>query len=211
MVATTGQLGRLIAGLLLVCGMAESADAQGVRGPIHLSVGSGWGALSDDETNLGRGAPLAGGVAVTLGERLRLGADLDWTRHVRDSGYLRADGDLVGLFGRATWLFGGASSSVRPTLGAGVGVLRSTGIFTGRSIVAGPGGFPVAGPDERRSWSLTRSAWDLHGGVRIGLSDRVALRPEGRWRATFGSAASTSIEPPLLGAQGMMHLDIDLN
>lgn len=199
----------LAAGLFLVGWVTASAEAQTAPSvPMDLSLGAGWGALWDDETNLGRGAPLAGGVATVVGGRLRLAADVDWTRHVRDSGYLRADGDLVGVFGRATYLFRGPDAAVRPTAGAGLGLLRSTGVLTWRTTLPGPGGFPVAGPDERQAWSLTRPAFDLHGGLRIAVNDRVAFRPEGRWRATFGSAASSGIEPPLLGIQAMLHLDI---
>lgn len=206
-----GAIMRTAAALVLATGLAATAEAQhSAARHADLSLGSGWGALWDDETNLGRGAPVAGGVSVTFGQRLRVGADVDWTKHVRDSGYLRADGDLVGVFARATLLFGDQASPVRPMFGAGVGALRSTGLFTVRTIVAGPAGFPVPGPDEQQSWSLTRAAWDLHTGVRIALRDGIALRPEARWRSTFGSGAAAGLEPPLLGVQAMVHLDIGL-
>lgn len=208
--STARRIMRLATALATIYGIAATAEAQGTATGrrVALTAGSGWGALWDDETNLGRGVPAAGGVGLTLGGHLRVGGDLDWTAHVRDSGYLRADGDLVGIFARATYLFGDPASTVRPTVGAGLGALRSSGVLTTRSIVVGPGGFPVSGPDEQLSWRLTRAAWDLHGGMRIALTDRVAVRPEARWRSTFGSGVSMGLEPPLLGVQALVHFDV---
>lgn len=176
----------------------------------EVSVGAGWGVLWDDETNLGRGAPLSGGVARVIGGRLRLGGDVDWTSHVRDSGYLRAEGDLLGLFARASYLFGGRDAAVRPLGGAGVGLLRSSGTLVARSLVLGPNGVPEDGAELRQPWGVTRPAFELHGGVRLRLTDRLTMRPEGRWRATFGRAAASSIELPLLGIQGLVHVDVGL-
>lgn len=191
--------------------VASTARAQSNGGisPV-VSIGTGWGALWDDETNLGRGAPVTGGVAIVLRDALRVAGDIDWTSHVRDSGYLRAEGTLLGAFTRTSYLFGTAESRIRPSVGAGIGMLRSTGTLIMRSTVFGPNGQPVAGPEERSPWALTRPAFDLHGGVRVQLSEKVALRPEARWRATFGSAASPSIEPPLIGIQTVVLVDVGL-
>lgn len=196
---------------MLCAGAASTVHAQtGAGSPLVASVGSGWGRLWDDETNLGAGAPLAGGVAVLHGGKVRAGGDLDWTSHVRDSGYLRTEGTLLGAFARASYLFGTDDSRIRPLVGAGLGVLRSTGTLITRSTLLGQNGLPVAGPEERRPWSLTRPAFDLHAGVQWQLSERFAVRPEARWRATFGSAASPSIEPPLIGIQTMVLLEVGL-
>ena len=198
-------------GLLILVGPGTTslAFAQTATGPaIVVSAGSGWGALWDDETNLGRGAPVAGSAAVILGGRLRAGVDVDWTSHVRDSGYLRTEGQLTGAFGRVTYMFGTPDSQVRPLFGVGLGVMHSTGTLITSSVLPGPTGLPIPGPEVRQPWSLTRAAYDLHGGVHIRLTDRLALRPEGRWRATLGSAASSSIEPPLIAVQTMVHLDV---
>ena len=195
--------------VLLWAGAVSSVHAQTTADTgLVVSAGSGWGGLWDDETNLGRGAPVAGGVAAVLGGKLRIGADVDWTSHVRDSGYLRTEGTLVGTFARATYLFGASDSALRPLVGAGLGVLHSTGTLITSSFVAGPNGLPTPGPEVRQPWSLTHKAYELHGGMQVRLNDRLALRPEGRWRATFGSAAASSIEPPLIGIQTVVHLDI---
>ncbi|MGE3507524.1 MAG: hypothetical protein AB7N65_01400 [Vicinamibacterales bacterium] len=195
--------------VLLWSASAMTAEAQsGRRVPLEASVGAGAGALWDDETNLGRGVTTAGGVAALLGGKVRLGVDVDWTSHVRDSGYLRAEGDLVGLFVRASYLMRARDAAVRPVLGGSVGLLHSSGVLITPATVFGPGGPLGSVSEERRPWALTRPAFDLHGGVRLRLSDRLSLRPEGRWRATFGSAQSPSIEPPLINIQGLVHLDI---
>lgn len=198
----------ILVALLVLVGAAPGVDAQTANAGMGVSVGSGWSGLWDDETNLGRGAPLAGGVSTVLAGKLRVAADVDWTWHVRDSGYLRAEGGLLGVFARATYLGGRPQSLARPVAGAGVGVVRSTGDLITRSLVPGPNGLPLPGPTLRQPWSLTRPAFELHGGMAFRVNDRLALRPEARWRATFGSAASPSIEPPLIGIQTVLHLDI---
>jgi len=195
--------------VLLWSASAMTAEAQsGGRVPLEASIGAGAGALWDDETNLGRGVTAAGGVAALLGGRVRLGVDVDWTSHIRDSGYLRAEGDLVGLFARASYMFRAADAAVRPVLGGSVGLLHSSGVLITPGGVFGPPGSPGSVLEERRPWRLTRPAFDLHGGARLRLSDRLSLRPEGRWRATLGSARSPSIEPPLINIQGLVHLDM---
>lgn len=191
--------------------LSGPARAQGSGAPVELSLGSGWGRLWDDETDLGRGAPVSASIATTFARHVRLSADVDWMSHVRDSGYLRAEGDLVGVFGRVAYVFGGARATVRPVVGVGLGLMRSSGVLIGRSVVAGPRGLPIQGPESRTTWAATQSAFDVRGGLRIRLSDRLALRPEGRIRMTTGSGTSRGIEPPLWLTQTMVSLDWRIN
>lgn len=187
--------------------LSGPAGAQGSGAPVELSVGSGWGRLWDDETDLGRGAPVSASIAATFARHVRLSADVDWMRHVRDSGYLRAEGDLIGVFGRAAYVFGGEPASVRPVVGVGLGLMRSSGVLISRSVVAGTQGLPIHGPDSRTTWAATQGAFHVHGGLRIRLSARLALRPEGQIRMTTGSGTSRGIEPPLWLTQTMVSLD----
>jgi opacity protein-like surface antigen len=201
--------GTILLALLLLVAAIRGVDAQTPESAgAVVSIGSGWSGLWDDETNLGRGVPFAAGVSTVLAGKLRAAADVDWTSHVRDSGYLRAEGTLLSVFARATYLAGTPQSRARPLIGAGLGVVRSVGDLITSSLVVGSQGLPVRGPTFRQPWSLTRPAFELHGGMAFRVNDRLALRPEGRWRATFGSAASPSIEPPLIGIQTVVHLDI---
>lgn len=200
----------VVAMLTLVMTPADSAAQSRFAATRSVSAGGGWGALWDDETHLGRGVPMAGGAALTIRERVVVRGDVDWTSHVRDSGYLRAESQLIGLFARMTCLLGTPGSRVRPLFGAGLGALHSSGTLIVRNTVFGPNGQPSPGPDERTPWTLTRPAAEVHGGLQIPLSGRVSLRTEGRWRATLGRAESTALEPPLIGIQGMVHVDIGL-
>ncbi len=190
---------------MILAVMTGTASAQSSRTsrPLSVSVGSGWGGLWDDETNLGRGAPLAAGVALPVSDHLQLSGDVDWTHHVRNAGYLAAKSDLIASMVRGTFVFGQPRASVRPFAGAGLGVMRSSGTLTFEPLPS------QAVPSQ--PWTLTRAAYDLHGGVRVALGDRIALRPEYRWRATFGSRrAGSGIEPPLINLQALVHVDVGL-
>lgn len=186
-----------------------SAQTLGASGGIELSAGTGIGSLWDDETMLGRGAPVRVSVGVAVG-RWRLAGDLDWLRHTRDAGYLASEGNMVGVFARSSYLFRDPSAALRPVLGGGVGVIRSTGELRFSSLVPGPDGRPVPGPTDVSPWRLTRPAFDLHAGLRIRASDRVAVRPEVGWRATSGGSRPETLETPLLHLRTMVNVDVRL-
>ena len=197
------------AGLLTV--LAAEVDAQSassVAPRVEVTAGAGWGSLWDDETLLGRGVALNGGVGWLLGNRIRLSGDVDWLGHSRDAGYLAADGNLISVFGSGSYLFGARSSTVRAVAGAGIGVMHSSGTLTTHSLIPGPNGLPAPGPDTARPWTTTQPAFDLHGGVRIAMHPRAVLGPEMRWRASFGSGGGSSIEPPLLNIQALVNVDL---
>jgi hypothetical protein len=198
---------------LTVVGISSRVDAQPVQrsgSPVELSAAAGWGSLWDDETALGRGVALRGGVGYLLAERLLLSGEIDWMGHTRDSGYLAAEGDVIGLFARATYLFRAPSSRVRPTLGAGLGVIRSAGVLTFSSYLPGAGGPPVPGPVETSDWAATHPAFDISGGVRIRAADRVWIRPEVSWRATTGTQRAGGLEPPFIQVRTLVNLDVEL-
>lgn len=186
-----------------------SAQTLGSSGGIELSAGTGIGSLWDDETMLGRGAPVRVSVGTPVGRWL-LAGDLDWLRHTRDAGYLASEGNMIGVFARASYLFRDPSARIRPVLGAGAGVIRSTGELRFSSLVHGLDGRPVPGPTDVSPWRLTRPAFDLHAGVRIRASDRVAVRPEVGWRATSRGARPETLETPLLHLRTMVNVDMRL-
>ncbi len=159
---------------------------------------------------LGRGAAARGGAGVLLRDRLLLSGDVDWMGHTRDSGYLAAEGDVLGVFARVTYLFRSPTARVRPTLGGGGGIVRSTGTLTFSSYLPGSGGPPVAGPVTQRDWTLTRGAFDVSGGVRVRVGERLWIRPEVTWRATGGSDRMESIEPPLIQVRTLVNVDLRL-
>jgi hypothetical protein len=176
----------------------------------QISVATGWSRLWDDETMLGGGVPLGGGIGWLVADRLLLSADGEWFRHTRDAGYLIAKGDAWTGLGRATWLFGRPTSRVRATAGGGLGVMRSTGTLTIRSFFPGPLGMPVPGPDTSAPWRVTGAMFEVNGGVRMRVAERVALRPEMRWRWSAGGSRHSGIEPPFLTIGAVVRAEIDL-
>lgn len=173
---------------------------------VGVTAGAGFGRLWDDETNLGSGLQVSGGVNVGAGDHVVLGAAVERLGHSRSLTYFGADGQALGVVGRASYAFGGSDSGVRPVFGAGLGVLRSTGtLHTPNPVALGVPGFI---PMIDTPWSLTRPLWQVHAGVRIRGGSRLTLQPEVRWSSTWGgSDVHDGIEPPLLGVQAMLSLE----
>jgi opacity protein-like surface antigen len=180
-------------GLVLAAASAASAQSRASREPLRFSGGVTWLSLWDDETFLGRGPLLQGGVALPLGASTWLEGELFGGTHHRDAGYLAADGTPVGVTGRVSYRFRGAGASTRPYVSGGWTVLHSTGELTTRSIVPDDRGLPVEGPITRRPWSLTRPAFELGAGLSFASSRRVAVRPEFRWSMTSTDPGSRTV------------------
>ena len=104
----------------------------------------------------------------------------------------------VGLL-RVSYRFQRPESRARTFASAGFGLVHSTGHLTTRTILPGPGGFPVEGPSIEREWSLTQPAFELGAGVSIKSGDRLSFRPEVRWTATTSATrpSGSTPEPPL--------------
>jgi len=172
--------------LVLVFAVASAASAQSgsSREPLRFSGGITVLSIWDDETFLGRGPLLHGGVALSLGASTWLEGELFGGTHHRNAGYLAADGTPVGVTGRVSYRFRGAGATSRPYVSGGWTVLHSTGEFTTRSILPDDRGSPVEGPVTKRPWSLTKAAFELGAGLSIETRKRVAIRPEFRWTMT---------------------------
>ena len=95
-------------------------------------------------------------------------------------------------------------------LTSALGIVHSRVELRFSSLVPGPDGRPVEGPTEVAPWKLTRPAFDLHAGVRIRATDRVAIRPEVGWRGTSGGMRPDTLEPPLLHLRTMVNVDVRL-
>jgi opacity protein-like surface antigen len=173
--------------MLLISGLASESEAQpAVFGGV--SVASLW----DDETFLGNGPMVSGGIAQQIGARAQVEGELAWATHHRDSGYLAADGTPFIGTARFSYAFTSLESRVRPFASAGVALVHSTGQFTTRTILAGPRGLPVEGPPVRTDWSITKPAFEAGAGLSIASGNRLAWRPEFRWTSTAGTASSGS-------------------
>ena len=112
---TTSVVLAVLASVLFPSRLLGQQATPGAGSPVELSAGGGWGSLWDDETMLGRGVAVRGGFGYLFAERLLVSGDIDWMSHTRDSGYLAAAGDVLGVFARATYLFR-ADPAVRPGL-----------------------------------------------------------------------------------------------
>jgi opacity protein-like surface antigen len=172
--------------LLLTCAPAASMAQTTVFGGV--SAASLW----DDETFLGRGPMVSGGIAQSIGGHARVEGELAWATHHRGAGYLAADGTPFMGTARLAFAFPPPGARLRPFASAGLAIVHSTGHFTTRTILPGPGGFPVEGPSVRRDWSLTKPAFEVGAGVTIASGDRLSLRPEFRWTSTVGDDLSQS-------------------
>jgi len=177
---------------------AQDRSAPSPQGPVIFG-GVAWASHWDDETFLGRGPLLAGGVSFPVAARLAVEAEIAWATHHRDAGYLIADGTPLLATGRLAYRFRDAAARARPFISVGLTLVRTTGHFTTRSFVPGPGGRPVPGPDTRQDWSATQAGWEVGAGVELAGPDRVTWRPEVRWTATTVDPSFTpgSLEPPL--------------
>jgi hypothetical protein len=183
----------LVAFVLLRSGAAAESMAQ-----TTLFGGASVASFYDDETFLGRGPMVSGGIAQPLGAHARVEGELAWATHHRDSGYLAADGTPLVRTARLSYVFRPPAARMRPFASAGVSLVHSTGHFTTRTILAGPGGFPVEGPSVRREWWLTKPAFEAGAGVMIASGGGLSLRPEIRWTSTIGDASSqTGVATPI--------------
>lgn len=148
-----------------------------------LVVGGGVTSMWDDETFLGRGALVSGGVSRALNTKVSVEGEFAAASHHRDAGYLAADGTLVTGAARVHYTFGDVGAGVRPFAGVGAAVIHSTGTLNGA-----PG---------RRDWTLTQGGLELGGGVLVRATDRLSLRPEFRWTTSIGSSTRSTVEPPI--------------
>ena len=163
----------VIVSVMVLSGAATAVQAQTVF------VGGGWTGGWDDETNLGQEWSRPAGSRTRLAGICRVEGEVSWARHLRDSGYLAADGTpLIGT-ARLAYLFQGPGSRARAFASAGLGIVHSTGHFTTRTIVRGPGGLPVEGPSTRSDWSLTKPAFELGGGVSIKVGRQAVVSARG--------------------------------
>lgn len=167
-----------------------------------IAMTSQW----DDETHLGRGVLVSLGVGSVLKDRLRLEAEVSIARHHRNRGTLETTGTPVVGTARAAWLFGWSQSSVRPFVSAGGMLTHSRGDWVQTSFVPGPGGAPISGPIEERTWRLTRPGFEAGLGVEIRGKGRMWWRPEVRFSATTGhrnyQPGVDLLEIPLIAVRG---------
>lgn len=197
-----------IAGLLFLALVAAPGTAHAqAPSPSHLALTTGIAMTSqwDDETHLGRGVLLSLGVGSVLKDKLRLEAEVSIARHHRNLGTLETTGTPVVGTARAAWLFGSPQSSVRPFVSAGVMLTHSRGDWVQTSFVPGPGGAPVVGTVEERTWRVTKPGFETGLGLEIRGRGHMWWRPEVRFSGTTGNRdyqpGVDTLEIPLLAVR----------
>ena len=171
---------------VMVGAMVLSGTATGVQAQT-VTAGAGWTTGWDDETNLGKGVLVSGGIAQPLGRHLAVEGEVSWARQLRDSGYLAADGTpLIGT-ARLAYLFQGPESA------RGRSRARASVWCTPRDTSPLARFSPARAASRskarrsQREWSLTQPAFELGAGVAIKSGDRLSFRPEVRWTSTTSS------------------------
>jgi hypothetical protein len=177
---------RFLAVLILTAGVPAIAHAQQTPPPNRLSVTGGLAMTSqwDDETHLGQGPLVSIGVSRQFADRFRWEGEVSAARHNRHSRYLKATGTPMVGTARLAYLFLSSEKKVRPYVSVGVQLTHHRGYFMTPSVVPGPGGQPVTGPDERRDWRLTKAGWETGLGVEMRGGNRLWFRPEMRFGFT---------------------------
>jgi hypothetical protein len=193
----------LLLTLLALPGLAHAQSA----GPSRLSLTTGVALTSqyDDETHLGRGLLLSVGASSVVMEHLRIEGELSIARHHRDKGALVVTGTPITGTGRVAWVFGSRTSAVRPFVSAGALLVHSRGEWVQSHMVPGPGGAPVEGAVDRRTWSLTKPGFETGLGMEIRGKGRMWWRPEARFSGTTGDSdympGRSTLESPILAVR----------
>lgn len=168
---------------LLFIGLNGSAAAQDYEYKGEVYGNAGGSAMTDDETNLGKGLVVGGGLGYRFHRRWGLSFDISRNAHYRDFGtYLTADGHAVLIGGSAQFFFR-PETSVQPYLRIGVNYARYKGTFT-RKPFTPPFGTPVPGSSETGSQNFFGP--DCGFGVRFFATKKISIRPEVRFAAHGG-------------------------
>jgi opacity protein-like surface antigen len=198
------------AALILTAAAPAVARAQTAPPASRLNVTAGLALTSqwDDETHLGTGPLISVGVSRQFADRFRWEGEVSVARHHRDSGYLKATGTPVVGTARLGYMFLSSNKKARPYVSLGLQLTHHRGQFVFTSLVPGPGGQPIAGPEERRDWRLTKAGWETGLGVEVRGDRRVWFRPEIRFGFTGLSTRNQyqpgrdTLEPPVWTIRG---------
>lgn len=139
----------------------------------------------DDETFLGRGPMVGGGIAAPIGRHVSAEGEATFGTNHRNSGYLAIDGTHLSGAARLSFAFRDRDRAVRPFLSAGASRIRSTDLFTQSG--------------RRTTYRTSVHGWEFGAGAEIKASDHWKIRPEARWTMTASDSSfkAGSLEPPI--------------
>lgn len=162
-------------GLLFIAGSCY-AQAE-YRAEAYGAVGRSW--VGDDEGSLGSSVSMAGTAGWRFTPGFGVELNLDWFQHRREFTSASIEGHGLMATGDLLYHFRGRSR-VQPYVLFGAGLARYV-----RERSFGPG------PERSGNGSI----WNAATGVKVFVSDRIAIRPE--WRIGMGRGFGSSFEPPL--------------
>ena len=167
---------------LLFVGGTSVAAAQDYEYKGEVYGNAGVGGMLDDETNLGKGLVVGGGLGYRFHRRWGVSFDVSRNAHHRDLGALKADGHAV-LVGGSVQFFFRPETNVQPYLRFGANYARYHGTFTFKPSTP-PFGTPVPGSSETGSQNFFGP--DVGFGVRFFATKKISIRPEVRFAAHSG-------------------------
>ena len=149
---------------------------------------AGYGRAYDDEGNIGSGLDLGGGFGYRITPKVGVEGSFNWFSHTREFGGSPVRFEGTAVSGAANVVYHFSESKVQPFVTGGIGALQHEDRSTGLGQV---------GPPRTKSGF----SYNFGGGVKIFLTKRVALRPEGRVLiSNLGSGPG--IEPPFSTFRG---------
>lgn len=173
----------LILLVMIVLNIPAELRAQDYQYKGEVYALAGIGGMLDDETNLGQGLVVGGGVGYRFHRRWGVSFDVSRNEHHRDFGTnLQAEGHAVLVGGSAQFFFR-PETSAQPYLRAGVNYARYRGTFRFKGSTL-PGGLPVPGIVETGSQAFFGP--DFGCGVRLFVTRKLSIRPEVRFAAHDG-------------------------
>ncbi len=197
-------------GLVMLGAVAAAAQektsaeqSRGASGRMYIFGGGGYNGQADDESSLGTGAAVEGGVGYRLTEKWSLEGSATYLRHSRNLVYYALSTDALGrtastpyyptLDGAATYVLAQlrrtfTMSRVRPFIGFGAGIMHYSG-DSWASVMAPAVGI-LDGPERT---VMTSAAGSFTSGVEIGVGRRASLAPYISFLAANPGEAGTSM------------------
>ena len=146
---------------LFLCGIPIlSASGTEVYGLI------GFTNVHDDESSLGSGFDIGGGIGFRATDRIGISFEIDHVDASRDfSSGVRFEADVTNFGGNVQYFFPGDHLEPYVFAGAGITHFKASSIF----------------PDEFFDSSENAFTFNFGGGLHVSMNDRLSLRPEIRW------------------------------
>jgi hypothetical protein len=179
-----------------VTAFAQSSSSQTpAAGGVEVSGLTGFGTVMDDEGSLGGGPMVGASIGMFVHPRVRVGVDVMRVQHSRDLEFRAWEGTPLFVMARGEYISEG-NGRVHGIVGGGIGWMRYRGSTTEGPIFAP--GINREGPRVTTRYSADGLAVDVNGGIRIDVTPRWSITPQGRFTHTEATRGIQFLpEPPL--------------